>query len=101
MKRFGFPAVSSENARVLILGMLPGKKSLECKEYYAQEQNRFWWIMGRLVGALPELPYEGRLDALTERRIALWDVCASADRCGSRDSKIVMASVVPSVVSAK
>jgi hypoxanthine-DNA glycosylase len=35
------------------------------------------------------------LERLVQRKIALWDVCASAERVGSLDSSILVASVVP------
>jgi TDG/mug DNA glycosylase family protein len=84
----GFAAISDPSARVLILGSLPGKQSLEQQRYYAKPQNVFWRIMGELVGAGPELPYEERTAVLTKAGIALWDVCASAQRTGSLDSDI-------------
>ena len=83
-----FPPVSSADARVLILGSMPGKKSLLEKQYYALPQNAFWKIMGELAGAYPDLPYEKRLDALRASGIALWDVLASCERKSSLDSHI-------------
>jgi TDG/mug DNA glycosylase family protein len=90
----GFPPVASADARVLVLGSLPGRRSLEMREYYAQPHNAFWKIMGRLFGAHPELPYERRLDALRSHAVALWDVLAAGERSGSLDSAIVASSVV-------
>jgi hypoxanthine-DNA glycosylase len=78
---------------VLILGSLPGKISLERGEYYAQPRNKFWPIMGDLTGASPALPYQNRLRLIKEKGIALWDVCAAAERAGSSDSKIHLATV--------
>jgi hypoxanthine-DNA glycosylase len=69
--------------------------SLRRGEYYAKAQNRFWWIMGQIFGAGPDLPYAARCTRLTLHGIALWDVCAAAERLGSLDSAIVTASVVP------
>ncbi len=91
----GFPAVADIAARVLVLGSLPGQVSLRQRQYYAQPQNVFWKLMGELFGAGPELPYAERLRALTAQRVALWDVCASAERPGSLDGSIRRASVVP------
>jgi TDG/mug DNA glycosylase family protein len=91
----GFQAVSRRDARLLILGSLPGKKSLEARRYYAQPQNAFWPIMGRLFGAGPDLAYDDRLRRLVAARIALWDVCRSAIRPGSLDQKIDLSSVEP------
>jgi hypoxanthine-DNA glycosylase len=91
----GFPPVAGADARVLILGSLPGQVSLARVQYYAQSRNAFWPIMGRLFGAAPELPYEERLARLVARGVALWDVCAEGRRPGSLDQKIDHASVAP------
>jgi double-stranded uracil-DNA glycosylase len=53
-----FEAISREDARVLILGTLPGAESLRRQQYYAKKENSFWRIMGELIGAAPELPYK-------------------------------------------
>jgi hypoxanthine-DNA glycosylase len=90
----GFPPVAEARARVLVLGSLPGRKSLEMSQYYAQPQNAFWKIMGRMFGADPSLPYEARLERLRQNRVAVWDVLAAGERKGSLDSAIVAASVV-------
>ncbi|ATQ66688.1 MULTISPECIES: DNA-deoxyinosine glycosylase [Methylosinus] len=91
----GFPPVAAADARLLILGSLPGQVSLARVQYYAQPRNAFWPIMGRLFGAEPELPYEERLARLVARGVALWDVCAEGRRPGSLDQKIDSASVAP------
>ena len=83
-----FPPVANTDAAVLILGSMPGKESLKQNQYYAHPQNAFWKIMGELVGAHPELPYEERLHKLTAAHIALWDVLASCEREGSLDTHI-------------
>ena len=93
MECVSFDAVETTDARVLILGTLPSVKSLEMGEYYAHARNSFWWIMGKLVGASPELAYEERLRKLKESGIALWDVCQSAERSGSSDAKILLETV--------
>lgn len=91
----GFPPIADVHARVLILGSLPGQVSLQRQQYYAQPQNAFWAIMERLFGAGPELPYTERGKRLMQHGIALWDVCAAAQRPGSLDAAIVHSSVVP------
>jgi hypoxanthine-DNA glycosylase len=93
VKSRGFECIARADARVLILGSLPGKVSLQRGQYYAQPQNAFWRIMGELVGASPDLPYEDRLRALNENGIALWDVCAAGHRSGSLDSAIQLSTV--------
>lgn len=96
----GFPPIADAHARVLILGSLPGQVSLQRQQYYAHPHNAFWKIMGQLFGAGPELPYTERAQHLMQNGIALWDVCAAAQRPGSLDAAIVHASVVPNDFSA-
>ena len=93
MRSRGFAPIAAASARVLILGSLPGQESLRRREYYAQPRNAFWTIMGALYGAGPELGYAERGRRLIEAGLALWDVCAAADRPGSLDASIVAASV--------
>ncbi|NIV17299.1 MAG: DNA-deoxyinosine glycosylase [Woeseiaceae bacterium] len=74
------------DARLLILGSLPSEASIAAGEYYAHPQNAFWRIMRELVGAMGS--YERRCSALTESRIALWDVLKQSVRPGSLDADI-------------
>lgn len=90
----GFPPVIDECARVLVLGSLPGRASLEAGQYYAQPQNAFWRIMGALVGAGPELEYAERLARFKGSALGLWDVLAAGQREGSLDSAIVRATAI-------
>ena len=90
-----FPPVCRRDARLLILGSLPGVESLEKGQYYAKKQNSFWRIMGDLWQAGPLLSYAERLKRLKANKIALWDVCASAERRGSLDSNIELTTIVP------
>jgi hypoxanthine-DNA glycosylase len=83
-----FAPLARPEARVLILGTLPGAESLRRQQYYANPRNAFWRIMGALFGSGPDLPYEQRLDKLAGSGVALWDVCASATRPGSLDANI-------------
>ena len=90
----GFAPVAERHARVLILGSMPGRASLEKGEYYGLPRNAFWPIMGELFGADPGLPYAQRLQIMRRAGIALWDVLQSCERPGSLDSSIDDASAV-------
>ncbi len=91
----GFAPVARADARVLVLGSLPGQMSLARQQYYAQPRNAFWKITGELFGFEPSLDYDARLRALVAQRVALWDTCAAAVRPGSLDARILRSSVVP------
>ncbi|RKP44972.1 DNA-deoxyinosine glycosylase [Trinickia fusca] len=88
LKRSFAPVVDART-RVLVLGSLPGDASLAQGQYYAHRQNRFWHLIGDVIGeALPGMEYEARLQALLEHRVGLWDVIEKAKREGSLDSRI-------------
>ena len=88
----GFPPIARSDARVLILGSLPGQRSLAEQQYYAHPQNAFWGIMAELIDARGD--YEARCRQLVDNGIALWDVLASSIRPGSMDADIDRGSAV-------
>lgn len=96
MKRIhSFAAVENMNARVLILGSMPGEASLSAGEYYAHPRNHFWRMMQSLISLDAAATYPQRIVALQQARIALWDVLHSCTRAGSLDSSINKASQTP------
>lgn len=89
-----FAPVADKNARILILGSMPGVKSLDQTRYYAHPQNSFWRIIEALFSSHSNLEYERRLQLLLDNNIALWDVLHRCTRKGSLDSSIKNRSVV-------
>ncbi len=84
-----FDPVVNEHTRLLVLGSLPGDKSLAVQEYYGNRQNKFWALMSEVIDLdLVPLDYPARLEALLARGVGLWDVVAEAHRPGSLDSRI-------------
>jgi hypoxanthine-DNA glycosylase len=90
-----FAPVAADDARILILGSMPGERSLAMREYYAHPQNRFWRILGSLTGIAHDAPYAARIESLRDAGIALWDVLASCRRKSSLDSAIERDSMRP------
>ena len=92
------PPAGAKDARLLILGSLPGEASLAAQRDYSHPQNQFWRLLGSAISEeLAALPYEDRLRRLAERGIALWDVVGEARRLGSLDGAIREASANPLV----
>jgi len=87
-----FPPIARKDAETLILGSLPGRRSLEEQQYYAHPQNAFWKLMAAIFETEPTSDYDARIRLLLRQRIALWDVFAAAERPGSLDSDIVHAT---------
>lgn len=90
----GFPPLANNDAEVLILGSMPGIKSLEEDQYYAHPRNAFWPIMARLLGFDNTLTYGEKCQQLITNKIAVWDVVKLCQRPGSLDQHIVRDSIV-------
>lgn len=83
-----FPPIISEGSKILILGSVPGVKSLEMQQYYAHPQNQFWKIIFQLFEEDFTADYQKRTEIIRKNNIALWDVIDSCEREGSLDTKI-------------
>jgi double-stranded uracil-DNA glycosylase len=90
-----FKPIYQRDAKILILGSIPGKISLQQQQYYANERNAFWRIMATLLAFDPTISYEQRVIAVKNNAIALWDVLAMCTRESSLDSDIVESTIVP------
>lgn len=83
-----FSAVCNTNTELLILGSLPGKKSIAEQQYYAHPRNALWPIICDWLQLPNLMSYEQKLAAALESGIGFWDVVAEAERPGSLDSAI-------------
>ena len=85
----GLPPIARADARLFILGSLPGDASLAARQYYAHPTNQFWRLLSGVLGEeLRPLDYQARLARLADCHVGLWDVIASATRPGSLDQSI-------------
>ena len=84
----GLAPLVGKKPRILILGSLPSDESIKRQEYYGNPKNLFWRVIAGVYGETVPESYSEKKDLLFRHNIALWDVCASADREGSLDAKI-------------
>ena len=83
-----FPPIANKDSKILILGSIPGVKSLEMQQYYAHPQNKFWKIICEIFNEEFTTNYQQRIEILEKHHIALWDVIDTCERKGSLDSEI-------------
>ena len=89
MSTNSFDPIYDENCEILILGTVPGRESLDSYEYYRDSRNRMWEVIEEVFGGeVTSLNYDKKKEYLLDKHIALWDVCESCDRVGSRDDTI-------------
>jgi hypoxanthine-DNA glycosylase len=87
MKR-ALPPFINNNSKVLILGTMPGEKSIALQQYYGNPGNYFWKILYAIFNIPFSKNYSDRLSLLRDNNIALCNVLVSCEREGSQDNKI-------------
>lgn len=83
-----FPPIIDQESKILILGSVPGVKSLEKQEYYGHPQNKFWKIIFELFEVDFTENYVEKIEILKKNKIAVWDAIDTCERKGSLDSEI-------------
>lgn len=83
-----FLPIADENSRVLILGTMPGERSLRMQQYYGHSGNHFWKILFTLFEKPFTMDYQERIQLLLDQHIALWDVLSHCEGTGSADTDI-------------
>jgi len=86
--KISFDPISNSDTTILILGTLPGDKSLELGEYYGHSSNRFWKIISTITNNDLPLIYSDKKALLLKTKIGVWDVAHKANRKGSLDIAI-------------
>jgi hypoxanthine-DNA glycosylase len=87
------PPIVDANTRVLIVGSMPGVRSLEKQQYYGNERNHFWGIISKLLHVSIPATYEEKIALVQQHQIGLWDVIRTCERKGSLDATIQNAEV--------
>lgn len=82
---------SEQEVETIILGTFPGDKSLELGEYYQNNSNKFWEVLGAAV--VKNMSYEKKKKFLSDNCLMIWDAYDSCERVGSKDSEIKRASI--------
>lgn len=83
-----FPPFVNQDSKILILGTMPGEKSLELQEYYGNRGNQFWRLLFTMFNLPLSHEYGEKIKFLHDHHIAVWDVLESCERDGSLDSRI-------------
>lgn len=84
-----FAPLIDEQTEILIIGTMPGIKSLEEAQYYAHPRNAMWHIISRLYNKNAGFAsYQQKTECLLKNRIGMWDNLQYCERCGSLDSNI-------------
>ncbi|MFC4735771.1 DNA-deoxyinosine glycosylase [Bacillus daqingensis] len=82
------PIVGPE-PKLLLVGSMPGVRSLAEQQYYAHPRNHFWKIIGDLLGcSLYDASYQTKQKIMMDHHIAVWDVLKHCEREGSLDQAI-------------
>jgi hypoxanthine-DNA glycosylase len=90
MIKQGFPPIIDDNTKILVLGTMPGDKSIRTGEYYANSTNQFWKMIFHVFNSgVSVFDYEEKTKLLLNNSIGLWDVLSKAERNGSLDSNIL------------
>jgi hypoxanthine-DNA glycosylase len=84
-----FPPIVDKHCTLLILGTMPGERSIQLQQYYGHKSNQFWKIMFALFDLEVSGDYEKRRQLLLDHHIALWDVLSHCEGKGSADHHIV------------
>lgn len=83
-----FPPIANQHSKILLLGTMPGEKSLKLQRYYSHKGNQFWKIVFQLFNQPLVDNYDTQKQLLLDNGIAVWDVLQYCQRTGSADSNI-------------
>ena len=71
------PALLCDKPEILILGIVPGRESIEKQEYYANPNNHMWELLAKACGGQVPATYPDKVAFLARNHIAMWDYYSS------------------------
>jgi hypoxanthine-DNA glycosylase len=83
-----FPPIVNNDSRILLLGTMPGERSLILNQYYGHAGNQFWKIIFSLFEHPFTTDYAVRKQLLLNNGVALWDVLKHCQGKGASDNAI-------------
>ncbi len=83
-----FPPILEKDSRILILGSMPGIKSLGKQQYYGNPRNQFWKLLANTFGEEEPEGYDAKIQMIKRHHLGLWDVIKHCRRKGSLDIDI-------------
>lgn len=110
----GFHPIIDKNSVILILGTIPGNKTLELykltgnEDYYINfSHNKFWGTTAdilklnlKLIFEKSDIGYQYRKQSLLDNNIALWDIYSSCERAVNNASDNKIKNPVPNDIRA-
>lgn len=88
MIKQGLAPLVHYNSKVIILGTMPGERSIALQQYYGNKGNHFWKILFSVFDTPFSTDYLARTEFLDKHHIALWNVLLHCERVGSADHAI-------------
>lgn len=85
----GFPPLMCETPKILVLGTIPGKGSINAGEYYYDGSNRLWKVLSSITGEPVPTNYNDKKTLLARHGIVLWDYYHKVIRIDSSDNGII------------
>lgn len=86
--KISFPPIVNPDCKILLLGTMPGERSLAVNEYYGHANNHFWKILFTFYKTPFSKNYNLKTNLLLQNNIALWDVLQCCESENSADSSI-------------
>lgn len=85
----GLNPLVGDEPKILILGTMPGNRSLETGEYYASHTNSFWKFMEQIYNKGKKFQnYNEKEECLKANKVAVWDLAHQCVREGSADKNM-------------